>query len=114
MTFYGHPRKTENQGNRWSAEEEAKLLEELAADKSIDDIADEHKRTEGGIRSRITQIACNRIEAGESMELVIQATKMTEKQILESVNKRAPKALPKAKRRERRTSRRAIFSTYCY
>ena len=47
----------ENCGKLWSKEEENKLLQLIKENKSIDDISNEHKRTVGGIRSRLNHIA---------------------------------------------------------
>lgn len=45
--------ETSNIGIKWSVEEDNKLLEELNINKTYNEIALEHKRTIGGIKSRI-------------------------------------------------------------
>ena len=57
--------ETASVGSMWTVTEEQKLIEALSGDKSIDDIAKEHKRTAGGIKSRINFIAVNMLEKNE-------------------------------------------------
>jgi ATP-dependent DNA helicase PIF1 len=48
-----------NKGRPWSDEEVMGLLKSIRAKKSIPDIALEHKRTDGAIRSRLRQVAAD-------------------------------------------------------
>jgi predicted site-specific integrase-resolvase len=57
--------ETASVGNMWTVKEEQQLIESLSGDKSIDDIAKEHKRTPGGIKSRINFMAVNMLEKKE-------------------------------------------------
>jgi hypothetical protein len=57
--------ETTSVGSMWTVEEEKQLIESLRNDKSIDDIAKEHKRTTGGIKSRINLMAVNMIDKNE-------------------------------------------------
>ena len=42
-------------GKKWDMTEDSDLMKELQTEKSIDEIAKKHKRSEGAIRSRIAQ-----------------------------------------------------------
>ena len=65
-------------GNIWTSEEETKLIEALKDNKNIKDIAKEHKRTSGGIKSRIKELAVRMIETdGSSIDEVCDIFKMT-------------------------------------
>lgn len=69
-------------GNRWTPEEETRLIDSLGQGKDIDEIAKEHKRTSGGIRSRMSMIALRMIESeGKSIEEVCVALHMTSEEI---------------------------------
>ena len=54
--------ETSQAGSKWTKEEEEKLLQSIENGIDIHDIAKEHKRTQGGILSRITHIAIDMIE----------------------------------------------------
>ena len=45
--------ETSRAGNKWLPEEDDKLVQEISDKKSFEDIALEHKRTIGGIKSRV-------------------------------------------------------------
>jgi len=45
--------ETSRAGNKWLSDEDAKLCQEIKSNISYDDIALEHKRTLGGIKSRV-------------------------------------------------------------
>jgi hypothetical protein len=55
MSFMGRPapESLTNMGKPWSQEELSQLLQEIKEKKSIIDIAALHKRTQGGINSRL-------------------------------------------------------------
>lgn len=57
-------------GNKWTKEEEQKLLNLISNGISISDIAKEHKRTENGILYRINQISVRFLEDGFPIEEV--------------------------------------------
>jgi superfamily I DNA/RNA helicase len=83
-----HP-DTSAVGNRWSSEEEAQLLESVMNRKDIHLIAKEHKRTLGGIRSRIEVIALRMLAEGKSIEEVCQKLSITPTQIENAQLKRS-------------------------
>jgi hypothetical protein len=59
----------ESVGSRWTSDEESRLLELIANGADIQEIATKHKRTKGGIRSRLNVIAVRMIETeGKSMQ----------------------------------------------
>ena len=61
MSFYGKqvPAGQENMGKAWKQEEITQLLSEIKEKKSTNDIATAHKRTEGGITSRLRILAAD-------------------------------------------------------
>ena len=62
-----------NIGKKWSIEEEKELLEQIKENKSYHTISIQFKRTEGGIRSHLKQLATkyyNNDEAIDSIELI--------------------------------------------
>ena len=81
----------DSKGKRWSDEEIAQLLTELAdpANKSFAAIATAHGRTRGAIESRAREIAVDMVEKGESASEVERCTRMTPEQLVEAVAKRA-------------------------
>ena len=75
-------------GQRWTIEGEAQLLDELSKDISIQNIAKNHNRTYGGIKSRILEIACKMVNNDIAMEKIIQVTKLHESHINEAIEKK--------------------------
>jgi hypothetical protein len=45
--------ETSNAGNKWLSEEDDKLVKEITNKRTFEEIAFEHKRTTGGIKSRV-------------------------------------------------------------
>lgn len=65
-------------GNRWTPEEETRLIDSLGQGKNIDEIAKDHKRTTGGIKSHMKEIAVRMIENdGKSVEEVCMTLRLT-------------------------------------
>ena len=77
-----------NTGQKWSDHEESLLLEELNKNMDIEFIAKTHNRTTGGINSRRKVIAYKLYSNNISIEEIIVKTKLTEEQIIETINKR--------------------------
>jgi hypothetical protein len=77
-----------NVGQKWSDEEEQKLLEELKKNMDIELIAKIHNRTTGGINARCKEIAYKLYSNNRSMEEIIVKTKLDEDQIIETIKKR--------------------------
>ena len=59
--FYGKPVPAgqENMGKAWKQDEITQLLSEIKEKKSTKDIATAHKRTEGGVTSRLRSLAAD-------------------------------------------------------
>lgn len=72
----------------WSNEEEEQLLKELENGMEEEDIANIHQRTLGGIHSRICLIAYKMYIKSFSMTDIIKKTKLSESEIMNSVNRR--------------------------
>jgi hypothetical protein len=77
-----------NVGQKWSEEEEQKLLEELNKNMNIELIAKMHNRTIGGIKARCKEIAYKLHINNMSIEEIILKTKLDEDQIIETIKKR--------------------------
>ena len=54
-------------GKSWSPEEESKLIAEVRDGRGFKDIALEHGRTPGAIRSRLAKIAASMVDDGKSV-----------------------------------------------
>jgi len=72
-----------NIGKKWSKSEETDLLNRISKGESIQEIATEFKRTTGGIRRRLIDIACTMVLSGKSMEEAIQTTTIDKARIQE-------------------------------
>jgi len=77
-----------NLGQKWSDEEEIKLLEELNKNIDIEIIALNHNRTKGGISSRCQHIAYKMYLKNISIEEIIEKTKLDEKSIKKTIEKK--------------------------
>ena len=74
---------TQSKGQKWTIEEETQLLEELDKGLDNDSIAKIHKRTIGGITSRIRGVAYKMYIDNNSIEDISNKTKLDEIQILD-------------------------------
>ena len=72
-----------NIGKKWSKSEEADLLNRISKGESIQQIATEFKRTTGGIRARLIDIACAMVLSGKSMEEAKSTTTIEKARIQE-------------------------------
>ena len=72
-----------NIGKKWSKSEEADLLNRISKGESIQQIATEFKRTTGGIRGRLIDIACAMVLSGKSIEEAISTTTIEKARIQE-------------------------------
>ena len=68
-------------GTKWTNEEEAQLLKEIANNLSYEEIALEHKRQPNGIMIRVRQLAYKMFTNGKSIEEVRRDTKLLEKDL---------------------------------
>lgn len=75
-------------GKRWSKDEETKLFKELKDNMTIDNIADIHERTKGGIQSHIEKISVDMYNKGIDKEKIKELTKITlDEKIINKHNK---------------------------
>ena len=78
-----------NKGKPWGNDEVVQLLKEVQKKVSIDDIALRHKRTVGGIHSRLREIAADYYFNDERpMEQIIKYTGLSEEEILDAIERR--------------------------
>ena len=76
----------ENGWKKWSKKEENELLEEIE-EFNIEEIAKLHKRTNGGISSRLCVIASRLMDEGKSLEEVLKITKISEEDLNKYISK---------------------------
>lgn len=81
-------KQPDNKGKKWTDLEEDNLLTELSENKTINEIAKKHGRTTGGIATRISQIVYKEINAGESIDNVMNMVKMTKDEIQDIIDRR--------------------------
>lgn len=66
----------DNHGKPWLSEDEDLLLKKISNNETIKNISIYFKRTEGGIRSRLKDIACRFVEQGNTIEEASRYTKV--------------------------------------
>ena len=71
----------ENLGLKWSINEENELIDSLREEKTIEEIARIHKRTIGGIKSRINIIVYKLLINGKSVEYINKNMNITKEEI---------------------------------
>ena len=88
-----HPDKeySVNMGQKWTDEEECSLFEELHTNIDIETIAQRHRRTVGGIKSRQKHIAYRMYLSNSSMENIVNQTKLNIESIEETIKIRKNK-----------------------
>lgn len=76
--------ETSQAGSKWTEEEENNLLVSIEKGIDISDIAKEHKRTEGGISSRIRHIAVDMItNKGKEIDDVCEYLRLSKDEVVE-------------------------------
>ena len=81
--------ETSAAGSKWTDDEEKALLKSIGENKPIEDIAKDHKRTSGGIKSRLRVIAVRMIETEErTIEDVCKVLRMTPEEVLDAQKRR--------------------------
>jgi len=91
MSYYGrtNPTGLENIGKAWKKEEIDILLNEIKDKKEYKEIAESHKRTIGGITSRLRSIAANLyVDQDKTVEECIKITGLDKSDIIDAINKR--------------------------
>ena len=87
-----------NMGKPWKQEEIAELLNEIKEKKSFQDIAVLHKRTVGGITSRLREIAARlHLDEDKSVQECIEITGLDKETIVDAISRREFKESVKAK-----------------
>ena len=89
-TFYGKqkPEGLENMGTAWYEQEIQGLLDEIKQGLSVDNIAKAHKRTNGGIRSRLRIIAYDKYKANMAINDIVTLTRLSKDDIIDTINRR--------------------------
>lgn len=77
-------------GRAWSSEEENKLIEEIKT-LDVEEIANLHQRTVGGINSRLRHIGCRLLQEGMVIHDVSKMLNLSEKTLQKSMNMRKNK-----------------------
>jgi len=80
-----------NMGQLWTEKEELLLLDELQQNNNIMKIAENHRRTPGGITSRIRYIAYKMYVKNIPMEEIIKKTKLDHIELNEVIEKQEAK-----------------------
>ena len=80
----------ENIGKKWTELEETQLLEELRNGTELDDIANLHQRTLGGIRARINKLAHIYLKEGMDVDKIADVLRL-DKLELDYLNKKVDK-----------------------
>jgi len=81
-----------NMGKPWKDDEVLKLLKFIQKKKSILEIAQEHERTEGGIRSQLRGLAADyHFNENRSIEEIQKYTGLSKEEIEDTINRRKNK-----------------------
>ena len=87
---------TSKAGSRWSTDEISKLLASIKSkQKSLNDIAIEHKRTEGSITSKLLSIGESMVRDGKDINEVSKLINLPVKNIQEQLDKNKDKPVKK-------------------
>ena len=78
------PKKTENFGKSWSEEETDKLLVRVTKYDTVEEIAEKHGRTAGGITGKLKQIAKKMHDTGKTIDEIKETCKFLDE---EEINK---------------------------
>jgi predicted transcriptional regulator len=77
-----------NMGKPWLDDEVLQLLQNIRKKKAISDIAQEHGRTEGGIRGRLKQLAFDYYKEGRTIEVIEKFTGLSKEHIESTIESR--------------------------
>ncbi|AYV77951.1 MAG: DEAD/SNF2-like helicase [Edafosvirus sp.] len=72
---------------RWDEDEEKQLLKQIKSE-SISDIATDHKRTDGAIRSRLRHIAYQLHVKGKTVPEIMEITRLSKEKVTELIQKK--------------------------
>lgn len=90
MTFYGKPKPEgfENMGCPWKDAELLQLLKEVKDKVPYQDMAKAHKRTVGGITSRLRQLAYDYYTEEKAISEIMVLTGLSKEDILDAIIKK--------------------------
>jgi hypothetical protein len=77
----------ERHGNRWTKEEENRLLQELEDNISIEQVSNNHKRSVKGIKARIRMFVREFYQAGMDIEDIVRKTRLSEEDVFDAMKK---------------------------
>ena len=103
MSFMGRPAPEgiTNMGKPWKQEEIDQLLQEVKEKKSVVDIAALHKRTQGGIISRLRETAAIlHLNENKTIPECIEITGLDKLDIIDAISRREYNIMMKAKKAE--------------
>ena len=75
-------------GTKWTEEESKRLLEEIKNGLEFEEIAKIHNRSVGGVRARLRQHAYAMYLNKDPIELIMETTKLSKENILETIDNR--------------------------
>ncbi len=82
------PEGLERMGCPWNKSEDEQLLKEIKDGTGINTIANAHKRTQGGIRSRLRVIACEYYKNGTTINEIMALTGLSKGDIVDAISRR--------------------------
>lgn len=76
----------EQHGSKWTIDEDKKLLVEIKNKKSIDEIANEHKRSKGSIEARLRHIARELVKEGRTKDVILKVTGLSQQEYYKAIH----------------------------
>lgn len=76
----------ERHGNRWTKEEENRLLQELETD-TIEQVSINHKRTVKGIKARLRMFVREFYQTGMDIEDIVRKTHLSEEDVFDALKR---------------------------
>ena len=76
----------ERHGNRWTKEEENRLLQELGTD-TIEQCAVIHKRSVGGVKAKLKVFVREFYQAGMDIEDIVRKTRLSEEDVFDALKR---------------------------
>jgi hypothetical protein len=92
----------ENMGKAWSDEEVIELLLAIRDKKTIEEIAEKHKRTVGGITCKLDQLAWEYHTEGKTIEQIQKYTGLSKDKVLDAITKQEVRKANKEKKKEKK------------
>lgn len=85
------PGQDDRRGLKWTTDEEKKLINELAENKTFDEIAVSHGRTSNGIEMHISDMAARWKKNGMADDEIIRILRLSKEQLDEAIKTRQRK-----------------------